>query len=336
MITFGIIGAGRLGTNHATNIAQMDGAKLTAVYDIDPAKAKVFNEQYGAVICNSADELANMVDAVLVASPSDCHLEGVTAAVKANKPVFSEKPLCRTAEQSAAYKELVKDYKQVYGIGYVRRYMAKTQIAKKLLDENTLGTLKFCNVDLPFGAFKRMYGDWFADYKRSGGVILDMLAHHIDLANWFFGKPVRVYAQSMLLDPKQELPSDYVSMTVTYESGVIVNMMCSWQRFGRSNEMMEIYGDKGSLTLDGSTQLKIARLGAEEVEVIEAEEVQKGSSMNNVNTGNGFYNELAAFVDCINNKKVFTPGIPEGFMSFAVAEAAMRSAETNQVVEIKY
>ena len=92
MINFGIIGAGRLGTTHAKNIAQMDGVKLAAVYDIDPAKAQVFNEEYGAVICNSADELANMVDIVVVASPSDCHIEGVRAAVKADKPVFSEKP----------------------------------------------------------------------------------------------------------------------------------------------------------------------------------------------------------------------------------------------------
>lgn len=336
MINFGIIGAGRLGTTHAKNIAQMDGVKLAAVYDIDPAKAQVFNEEYGAVICNSADELANMVDIVVVASPSDCHIEGVRAAVKADKPVFSEKPLCRFAEQAAEYKELLKDYQKPFGIGYVRRYMPKTIIAKKLLDENTLGTLKFCNVDLPFGAFKRMYGDWFADYKRSGGVILDMLAHHIDLANMFFGKPVRVYAQSMLLDPKQELPSDYVSMTVTYANGVIVNMMCSWQRFGRSNEMMEIYGDKAALTLDGTTEIKIARLGAENIEVIKAEDVQFSSAVNNVNTGNGFYNELAAFVECVKNNKPFTPGIPEAFVSFAVAEAAMRSAETNQVVEINY
>ena len=336
MITIGIIGAGRLGTTHAGNIERIDGIKLAAVYDINPEKAQVFNEKYGAVICNSADELANMVDVVVVASPSDCHLEGVQAAVKANKPVFSEKPFCRTAEQADAIVDLFKNYDKTYGIGFVRRHMLKTQMVKKMLDENIIGTLKFCNVDLPFGAFRRMYGDWFADYKRSGGVILDMLAHHMDLANWFFGKPVRVYAQSMLLDPKQELPSDYVSMTVTYESGVIVNMMCSWQRFGRSNEMMEIYGEKGSITLDGTKEIKIAKLGCDEVEIVNADEALNSSGVNNVNTGNGFCNELSEFIECVKANRIYSPGRPEAIVSFAVAEAAMRSAETNQVVEIKY
>ena len=336
MIKFGIIGAGRLGSTHAANIEKHEEAVLAAVYDINPAKAQAFNEKYGAVICQSADELAAMVDVVLVASPSDCHLEGVTAAVKANKPVFSEKPFCRFAEEADAYRELFKNYDKTYGIGFVRRHMAKTQIAKKLLEDNTIGELKFCNVDLPFGAFKRMYDDWFADYDRSGGVILDMLAHHMDLANWFFGRPVRVYAQGMLLDKKQQLPSDYVSMTVTYENGVIVNMMCSWQRFGRSNEMMEIYGSEGAITLDGSTDVKVIRLGETEPEIIDANEAEKSAGVGNMSTGNGFYNELSEFIACVKENRVYSPGIPEAYSSFALAEAAMRSAETNQVVDIKY
>ena len=41
MINFGIIGAGRLGTTHANNLAMIDGVKLAAVYDICDEKAKI-------------------------------------------------------------------------------------------------------------------------------------------------------------------------------------------------------------------------------------------------------------------------------------------------------
>jgi predicted dehydrogenase len=334
MINFGIIGVGRLGNVHAENLPMVDGAKLAAVYDIDDSKAQIMQQKYGAEICTSAEELASKVDIVIVASPSDCHIDGVRAAVKYNKPVFTEKPLCRFAEQADAYRELLKNYDKTFGIGYVRRHMLKTIKVKEMLDGGELGKLKFCNVDLAFGAFRRMYGDWFADYKRSGGVILDMLAHHIDLANWFFGPARRVYAQGMLLDPTQELPSDYVSATITYESGVIVNMMCNWQRFGRSNEMMEIYGDKGALTMDGTQTLTLARLN-EEVQSIEIDEAAQSSTVSNAATGNGFLNEITNFTNAVRNGTSFTPGINEAFSSFAVAEAMMRSAETNRVVEIK-
>lgn len=333
MLQFGIIGAGRLGTTHAGNLAQIEGVKLAAVYDIDPAKSETMRDAFGPAICASAEELADRVDAVVVASPSDCHLDGVRAAVRAGKHVFTEKPLCRFAEQAAEYRTLLRDFDKVFGIGFVRRHMAKTRMFKSLLDSGKIGRVRFCNVDLPFGAYKRMPGDWFTEYKRSGGVILDMLAHHMDLANWFFGKAVKVYAQGMLLDPTQKLPSDYVSATVTYESGVIVNMMCNWQRFGRSGEMMEVYGEKGALTLSSADTIGCVLLGGEAQEINAAETVN-GSGVENASTGNGFMNEMRHFIACIENGETYVPGIPEAFASFSLAEAMMRSAETGKVVTI--
>ncbi|MBQ7179388.1 MAG: Gfo/Idh/MocA family oxidoreductase [Victivallales bacterium] len=333
MIEVGIIGAGRLGNTHAGNLAKIDGVKLTAVYDINDEKSKAFQEKYGPAICSSPDELAQKVDVVIVSSPSDCHIEGVRAAVKAGKAVFTEKPFCRFASQAEEYRSLLKDFDKPFGIGFVRRHMLKTRTLKAMLDDGEIGRIRFCNVDLPFGSFQRMYDDWFADYKRSGGVILDMLAHHIDLANWFFGPAKRVYAQGLLLDPKQELPSDYVSATITYANGIIVNMMCNWQRFGRSGEVMEIYGEKGALTMNSTQTLQLAKLGVP-VKEIEIDEKAQSVGFNNASTGNGFLNEMMNYMDAVRAGRKFTPGIPEAFSSFAVAEAMMRSAETNQIVEI--
>lgn len=73
-------------------------------------------------------------------------------------------------------------------------------------------------MDLPLGMYRREYGDWFTDFDKCGGVIVDMLAHHVDLANWFFGKPERVYADGMLLDPAQKEPSDMVDGIITYKT----------------------------------------------------------------------------------------------------------------------
>ena len=334
MIKFGIIGAGRLGTTHADSLSKMENVKLAAVYDISEEKAQAMREKYGPEICSSVDELVAKVDAIVVATPSDCHIDGVRAAVKANKPVFTEKPLCRFAEQAEEYRSLLKGFTKTFGIGFVRRHMAKTLKFKELLDSGVIGNIRFCNVDLPFGAFKRMYGDWFTDYKRSGGVILDMLAHHMDLANWFFGDAKRVYAQGLLLDPAQGLPADYVSATVTYANGIIVNMMCSWQRFGRSGEVMEIYGEKGALTLDASSTVKLVLLDGTTQE-IEVNETAQSAGVGNASTGNGFMNEMVAFADAIRTGRSYFPGIPEAFASFAVAEAMMRSAETNQIVTIQ-
>jgi predicted dehydrogenase len=111
-------------------------------------------------------------------------------------------------------------------------------------------------------------------------------------------------------------------------------MMCNWQRFGRSGEMMEIYGEKGALTMDSTQTLQLAKLD-KELQKIEVDETSQSFGVSNVSTGNGFLNEMIHFADAVRTGSSFTPGIPEAFSSFAVAEAMMRSAESNQVVEIK-
>ena len=85
MINFGIIGAGRMGSNHANCIAELPNAKVTAVYDIRPEASAAMNEKHGAVICNSPEELAARadVDCVVITSPTYCHQEGIAAAMAA-------------------------------------------------------------------------------------------------------------------------------------------------------------------------------------------------------------------------------------------------------------
>ncbi len=333
MVRYGIIGAGRLGNVHAASIAALENAQLGWVYDIDGEAASKMSLKYGAEICSSADELARRADAVIVSSPSDCHYEGIAAAVCAGKCVFTEKPLCRTGHEADKLKELLSGYAPVFGVGFVRRHMNKTLRMKEMLDSGKIGRVRFCNVDLPFGAYKRMYGDWFTDYRRSGGVILDMLAHHIDLANWFFGRPKRVFAQGVLLDASQKLPADYVSATVTYANGVIVNFMCSWQRFGRSNERMEIYGEEGALTMGSGNSLEWVGLNGESGSLA-AEEKAGSPGVSNASTGNGFLAELTAFTDAVEKKQVFSPGLSEALSCYKVAQAMMKSAEENVMVEL--
>lgn len=250
MLKVGIVGLGRLGSTHANIIAALPDAKLTAVYDPKPEAAQLGKEKYGMAIMGSAQELVNspQVDAVCVASPTYCHIEAVLPALQAGKPVFCEKPICRTWAEAEQMLAAEAKSKSRVAVGFVRRFHPGQQKFVELVRDGLVGPLRFCNVDLVVGAFKRLPGDWFADFELSGGVILDMLAHHLDLLNWSFGAPARVYCESLLMNPSLPEPNDYASATLTYKNNVICNILCGWQRFGRSANCYEIYGDNGSLT----------------------------------------------------------------------------------------
>ncbi|MBI4979448.1 MAG: Gfo/Idh/MocA family oxidoreductase [Spirochaetes bacterium] len=319
----GLIGAGRMGNLHTNALANVEGAAISGVYDIKPDVAKAFGEKFGARVYASAEELAHSadIDGVLVCSPTPCHPEGVAAALHANKAIFCEKPLCRNKASAKKLLNAGEALGKPFAVGFVRRYMAKTHELKKRLEAGDIGTPRFCNIDLPLGMYKRMPGDWFADFDACGGVILDMLAHHIDLANWFFGKPVRVYAASLLLDAKQPEPADYAACVVTYENGLICNFMASWWRSGRTGEMMEISGDGGSLIMDGTDDLTYWQKGREKQSIhTQGENAHKA--------------QMECFVNSIRGTTAPTATLRDGYNSLVTALAMIESAKTGKAMRL--
>ena len=165
-----------MGRAHAGNLAKLQSVKLTAVYDILPAQSAAMKEMYPTMeIKDSPGALVNdpEVELIVIASPTYCHKEGLLAAMATGKPIFCEKPLCRSKEDFKELAPLIKEYKNLFAIGFVRRYSAAVLTMQKLIAEDKIGKPICSSVCCLFGGFKREWGDWFADYSRSGGVIVE-------------------------------------------------------------------------------------------------------------------------------------------------------------------
>ena len=158
MLKVGIIGAGRMGKAHAGNLARLKSVTLTAVYDINPAQSEAMKAEYPTMaIKNSAAELVNdpEVELIVIASPTYCHKEGILAAMATGKPIFCEKPLCRSKEDFKELAPLISSYKNLFAIGFVRRYSDSVLTLQKLLKENKIGKIITSSVSCLFGGFKR-------------------------------------------------------------------------------------------------------------------------------------------------------------------------------------
>ena len=121
MLKVGIIGAGRMGKAHAGNLAKLKSVTLTAVYDIVPAQAAAMKELHPTMeIMDSAAALVNSpdVDLIVIASPTYCHKEGLLAAMATGKPIFCEKPLCRSKEDFKELAPMISSYKNLFAIGF--------------------------------------------------------------------------------------------------------------------------------------------------------------------------------------------------------------------------
>ena len=127
MLKVGIVGCGMIGKEHAKRIQyKIMGAEVVAVCDVFEAGAKAASDLIGGVkIYTDADALIADpdVDAIVVTTPGNFHKNPILSAIKAGKPVFTEKPLTTTA---ADCKEIVDaemaSGKHLVQVGFMRRY----------------------------------------------------------------------------------------------------------------------------------------------------------------------------------------------------------------------
>ena len=198
-LNIALIGCGMIGREHIERIQnRIRGAKIVAVCDVFEEGAKKGAEIAGAgtKIYTDFNEAINDpdVNAVVVTTPGQFHKGPVLAAIKAGKPVFSEKPLANTAADG---KEIVEAEmaggKHLVQVGFMRRYDPSYADAKAQIDAGHIGKpylVKATGLDP-----EALVESCIKFSKTSGGIFIDAASHDIDLMRWFLGGEVtEVYA----------------------------------------------------------------------------------------------------------------------------------------------
>jgi predicted dehydrogenase len=247
-LRIGVIGTGFAGAIHARSAHSLPDAQVTAIAAATPEEAAPIAQELGARVEKEPLALcaANDVDLVVVATPTHLHADYAIAAAKAGKHVFCEKPLARTLEQGRAIVRACDDARVALAVGHVVRYFSDYQIAKRMIDDGTLGRPAI--VTLTRGNFAvGSARAWYLDAAKSGGVVLDLMLHDLDTARWWFGEPSRVYARRLATGPSG---LDYAIATLRYDDRPIVHVEGSWAEHHGFRYGFEVRGDRGMLVHD--------------------------------------------------------------------------------------
>lgn len=195
----GVIGAGIMGADHARILHRdVPHADVVMVADVDPVRAEaVAAEIPGAVVVDDAQELISSpeVDAVVVASSDDTHLEYVLACLALRKPVLCEKPLAPTAAECAqivdAEQDAIGGGEPLVSVGFMRRFDPGYVELRALVDEGALG------VPLAVHSVGRGVSapDGTDELTVTGSAI-----HDFDIVPWLISSPV---VEASWLAPRQ-------------------------------------------------------------------------------------------------------------------------------------
>jgi len=243
----GVIGTGFAGSTHARACTGLSGARLTAIAAATIAEAEPLAAELGARAEPDAAALCarDDVDLVVVSSPTHLHAEHVIAAARAGKHVFCEKPIARTLEDARAMVAACDAAGVRLAIGHVVRFFPEYRRAKELLEAGAIGRAAIATLTrgtLSVGAARA----WYLDPAKSGGVVLDLMLHDLDVLRWWFGEPDHVYGKRLA----GAGALDYALATVRYLDRPMVQLEASWAEHGGFRTTYEIRGDRGMLVHD--------------------------------------------------------------------------------------
>ncbi len=252
-INVGVVGLGRLGSLYVDYLSyQIPGASVIAVADADTKLAATIAEKYSINhVFQHHEDLLDVkdLDAVVIVSPTSTHRDIVVDASARGKMIFCEKPLSISLDEAVEMKKAVEKTGVFFHMGFMRRFDRGYSAAMKRIQEGEIGT------PIVFKATSRdpyRPSLEYADPKKSGGLLLDMGIHDIDLARWFMGDVADIYTIGDVLafpEMKTINDPDNAMVVMNFESGNIGSIDLSRSGIYGYDIRTEILGTKGTIQI---------------------------------------------------------------------------------------
>ena len=178
------------------------------------------------------------------------------------KHVLCEKPFTTKASEAKKLVNLIRNKKLYAAVSYQMRYQPLRLKIKKILSNKILG--KILSVKLSYDYSSRLYdvekNTWKSDKSKGGGVINAMGSHQIDLLRWLFGEIKQIKGiKNKYYKIKNNNADDVFVGYLEFKNKLICSISLSAVAIGWKTSFMDIYGDKGSLHLEGERNLYLIK-----------------------------------------------------------------------------
>jgi len=176
-VRVGVIGVGYLGKFHAEKYAEIDGAELTAVVDIDFSRAKKVAGRLNTQAFSNVKEIYDKVDAVSIVVPTSQHYLVARKMFNHNIDVLIEKPVTVTVTEASELIRLARKKGCILQVGHLERFNAVWKAVDKALsgprfvEAHRLGPFQNRGTDVD--------------------VILDLMIHDIDIIMKYIRSPIK-------------------------------------------------------------------------------------------------------------------------------------------------
>jgi predicted dehydrogenase len=257
----GILGAGNISPAYITGTRDWDVLELSAIADIDEAKAQKVAAEHQVPAVMTVDEMlaSPNIDVVVNLTVPKAHASMSIRALESGKHVYTEKPLAIDRAEARRILDTAETRGLRVGSAPDTFLFGQHQTVRQLIDEGAIGE--------PVSAVAHMAGHgpegWHPNpaffYQAGGGPLLDMGPYYVTCLLNLLGpvRSVQAYARASFPERVSgesagfqnipvEIPTHYAGV-IDFSSGPLASVIMSFDTWRHTLPMLEIYGSEGSI-----------------------------------------------------------------------------------------
>ena len=233
-VKLGVIGFGNMGKGHIRNVTggKVPGMEIAAICDISEEKRKLAKETYPDIpVFENAEDMfkSGLCDSVIIATYHYSHPDLAMKAFEYGLNVITEKPAGVYTKQVKEMNEAATKTDKKFAIMYNQRTNPVYQKVPQAYHDSS---------------------SWRSTWKdEGGGTLINQNPHQLDLWQWMFGMPDKIYATMGFGKYYNIEVEDEVVALMEYNNGTIGQYITTTAEMPGTNRL-EVAGDMGNLIVE--------------------------------------------------------------------------------------
>lgn len=265
-LNIGLIGCGFFAQNHlhAWNDLKPEGAHLVAVCDIDPDKARVAGEKFGARWYTDATEMLDKEELGLVdiATQVRTHLTLVEQTMARRLPSIVQKPFGQTIDEVRRMVELSREAGTFLAVHENFRFQLPILKVAEIIRSGAIGAPNWARI-----SFRTNY-DIYAGQpylaKEKRFALMDLGVHVLDVARVLMGEVDHLTSQLQRRNPAVA-GEDTATVMLRHTSGAVSTVECTYQAKRLPDPfpetLLEVEGEDGAIVTRIGNRIEVTSNG---------------------------------------------------------------------------
>jgi predicted dehydrogenase len=279
-VGIGFIGAGMISEQYLTNLTTFPDVEVVRIGDIDTERAAASAAKWGIPASGTGDEVLTDPDVEIVVNLTlpATHVEVSTAALRAGKHVWSEKPIGVDRESAAGLVALADELGLRLGIAPDTVLGTGWQTAKRAIEAGAIGTPLTAVTSFQWQGPDVFHPNASFLYAKGAGPLFDMGPYYFTALVHLLGPVASVVAtgsrsrdtRQLVVGPNagQEFPVEvptHLSVLTSFEQGGNAQSLLSFDTPLFRHGVFEVNGTEGTIvlpdpnTFGGGHPIRIAR-----------------------------------------------------------------------------